>query len=95
MIVRFIFQAVAFGFLYGVAMMVTFPFLVYFGKPQPWQKAIEFMMSFPIDNEKVGAFSFFGVVGVFFLNGLLWGLVLIGIFRVGILINNLFAQQIP
>lgn len=91
MFLRFIFQVATFGFFYTLALMATFPFMIYFGRPKPWQKAIEFMMSFPVDNEKVGAFSLFGVVCVFFLNGLLWGVVIVGIFRACILVKNLFT----
>ena len=83
MLTRFIFQVAAFGFFYMLAMVAAFPFLVYFGKPKPWQKVVEFLMSFPVDSGKVGAFSFSGVVAVFFLNGLLWGLALIGIYKLG------------
>ena len=84
MITRFYVQVAAFGFFYMLAMMAAFPFLVYFGKPKPWQKGVEFLMSFPVDSGKVGIFSFFGVVAVFFLNGLLWGLALIGIYKLSI-----------
>lgn len=89
MILRFIFQVAAFGLFYTLVLMATFPFLIYFGKARPWQKAAEFMMAFPIDSEKVGAFSLFGAISVFFLNGLLWGLVLVGLFRAGIYCKNL------
>ena len=91
MFLRFIFQMATFGFFYTLALMATFPFLIYFGKPKLWRKAAEFMMSFPIDSEKVGAFSFFGAVSVFFLNGLLWGLVIIGVFKMGVLVKNIVA----
>jgi|GEM_PF-2697882 len=89
MFLRFIFQVAAFGFFYTLVLMATFPFMVYFGMPKPWQKVAEFLMSFPVDSEKVGAFSFFGTIAVFFLNGLLWGLVLVSIFRIGIFLKNL------
>ncbi len=91
MFLRFLFQVAAFGLFYTLVLMATFPFLIYFGKPRPWQKAAEFMMSFPIDSEKVGAFSFFGAISIFFLNGLIWGVVIIGVFRVGVLAKNILG----
>ena len=91
MIIRFITQVAAFGFFYMLVMMGTFPFLIYFGKPKPWQKGVQFLMSFPVDNEKIGAFSFFGVISVFFLNGLIWGLLVITLFRLVSLLKNLIS----
>ncbi|GAB2563705.1 hypothetical protein [Spirosoma aerophilum] len=91
MISRFFSQVTAFGLFYMLAMMGIFPFLIYFGKPKPWQKAAQFLMSFPVDNEKIGAYSFFGVTAVFFLNGLLWGLLVIGLFSVFSVLRNLFT----
>lgn len=81
MMVRFTLQVAGFGFVYALLLMAAFPFMVYFGRPKPWQKSFEFLMSFPVDNERVGVFSAVGVVAVFFLNGLLWGLVILGTCR--------------
>ncbi|RZM10595.1 MAG: hypothetical protein EOO88_47980 [Pedobacter sp.] len=81
MIVRSLLQVAGFALVYTLVLGATFPFLIYFGKAKPWQKIAEFFMSFPIDNEKVGVFSLPGVVALFFLNGLLWGACLLGLFR--------------
>ena len=63
---RFVTQVAAFDFFYRLVMMAAFPFLIYFRKPKLWQKGVEVLMSFPVDNDRVGAFSFFWVVAVFF-----------------------------
>lgn len=78
---RFLFQVAGFTLFYGLVMLATLPFLVYFGKPKPWQKAIQFLMSFPFDNEKFGLFSFAGSAAIVLLNGILWGIAVIGIGR--------------
>ena len=82
MLIRFIWQVAGFALLYSLALLATFPFLVYFGKPKPWQKAAEFFLSFPLDSEKLGLFSFVGTALIVLLNGLLWGVVVIGVLRV-------------
>jgi uncharacterized protein YjeT (DUF2065 family) len=78
MLIRFAVQVAGFGLLYALVLLATFPFLVYFGKPKPWQKVAEFLLSFPIDNEKLGLFSFAGTALVVLGNGLLWGIVAVG-----------------
>ena len=78
MLIRFIFQVAGFTLLYGLAMLATFPFLIYFGKPKPWQRAATFLMSFPLDNEKLRFFSFPGAALIILFNGLLWGVAIVG-----------------
>ena len=86
---RFLLQVAGFGLIYALLLMATFQFMIYWGKPKPRQRVIDFLMSFPVDNEKIGAFSLVGVVAVFFLNGLVWGLVLVGAVRIGGMLRNL------
>ena len=81
MVIRFLFQLGGLVLLYSIVMLAALPFLVYFGKPKPWQRAAEFLMSFPFDNEKLGLFSFKGAAVIVLLNGLLWGIVVIGVAR--------------
>ncbi|MBC7571853.1 MAG: hypothetical protein H7319_19300 [Spirosoma sp.] len=83
---RFVIQVAGFVLLYGLAMLATFPFLVYFGKPKPWQRVATFLMSFPLDNEKLGLFSFTGTALVILANGLLWGIGVVGLCRLGKLV---------
>jgi len=78
MLIRFLLQVAGFTLFYSLIMLATLPFLVYFGKPKPWQKAIQFLMSFPFDNEKLGLFSFTGGAAVVLLNGVIWGIVVTG-----------------
>lgn len=89
MIVRFILQAGCFGLFYILVMVASFPFTTIMGTPKPWQKHLEFMLFFPVDNEKIGVFWLPGMIAVVFLNGLLWGLLLVSLFRVGIFLKNL------
>ncbi len=86
---RFIFQVAGFGLVYALIMVVSMPFLVYWGTAKPWQKGIEFLMAFPVDNENVGIFSMPGMIAILFLNGLLWGIALIGLIKLGLLLKNL------
>ena len=81
MLIRFMWQVAGFALLYSLAMLATLPFLVYFGQPKPWQKVAEFLLSFPLDNEKLGLFSFAGAAMIVCLNGLLWGVVFVGVAR--------------
>jgi len=74
-------QVAGFAVLYSLVMLATLPFLVYFGQPKPWQKVVEFLLSFPLDNEKLGLFSFAGAAVIVFLNGLLWGVVFVSVSR--------------
>lgn len=76
---RFLLQVMGFCLLYGLAMLIAFPFLIYFGQPKPWQRVATFLLSFPLDSEKLGLFSFVGVAFVVLLNGFLWGIVVVGI----------------
>ncbi|GAB4021713.1 hypothetical protein EXU85_18765 [Spirosoma sp. KCTC 42546] len=87
--IRFIMQVTGFGLFYILVMVVTFPFMTIMGTPKPWQKKLEFMLFFPIDNEKIGVMWLPGMIAVIFLNGLIWGVVLVGLFRLGIFIKSL------
>lgn len=80
MLSHFLVQVLGFSLLYGLAMLITFPFLIYFGPPKLWQRVATLLLSFPLDNEKLGLFSFVGAACVVLMNGLLWGLVVVGIF---------------
>lgn len=82
---RFFYQVAGFGLVYTLILVATIPFLVYWGKAKPWQMFVQFLMEFPVDNEKIGIFSLPGMVAVIFLNGLLWGLVLVSLLRLGLL----------
>lgn len=83
MLGRFLFQLAGFALLYGLILLIAFPFLIYFGKPKPWQRVATFLLSFPFDNEKLGLFSFVGAALVVLANGLLWGLAVIGLTWLG------------
>ncbi|WP_157587533.1 hypothetical protein [Spirosoma arboris] len=87
--VRFFLQIAGFGLLYTLILVATFPFLIYWGPAKPWQKFVQFLMEFPVDNEKIGVFSLPGMVAVMFLNGLLWGLMVVSLFKAVILLRNL------
>ncbi len=89
MIIRFILQLAGAGLFYLLVMVAAFPFMTIMGTPKPWQKHLEFMMFFPVDNEKIGVLSLPGMIAVIFLNGMLWGVVLIGLFRIGSFLRNL------
>ena len=88
MLTRFALQVAGFAGLYALLLLASLPFLVYFGKPKPWQKVAEFLLSFPLDNEKLGLFSFAGAALVVLINGLLWGIAVVGISWLGKLAIN-------
>lgn len=88
MLTRFALQVACFAGLYALMLLAMLPFLVYFGKPKPWQKVAEFLLSFPLDNEKLGLFSFAGAALIVFANGLLWGIAVVGIVWLGNLVIN-------
>jgi hypothetical protein len=75
---------------YSLILLGTLPFLVYFGKPKPWQKAAQFLMSFPLDNEKCGFFSFNSSVAFLLLNGLIWGICVLGLMRLTMAIAGIY-----
>lgn len=81
MLSRFALQVAGFALLYALILLVTFPFLVSFGKLKPWQRVAEFLLSFPLDNEKLGLFSFAGAAFVVLINGLLWGVAVLSAFH--------------
>ena len=85
---RFLIQVGCFGLVYVLVMAVCFPFMRIMGSPKPWQKWLEFMMFFPVDNEKIGVYSLPGMIAVIFLNGLIWGVVIVGLFRASLLLKN-------
>ena len=89
MLVRFIIQVGCFGLFYVLVMVASFPFMTIMGTPKMGQKHLEFMLFFPVDNEKIGVFWLPGMIAVVFLNGLLWGLLLVGSFRLVIFLKNL------
>lgn len=92
MMVRFIIQLAGFGLTYILAIVAAFPFMTIIGNPKPWQRIIEFLMIFPIDNEKIGVFSLPGMIAIAFLNGLLWGFFLIGVFRIACFLKNILLS---
>ena len=73
-------QVVVFALLYTLALLATLPFLVYFGKAKPWQRVAEFLLSFPLDNERFGFFSFGSTIVFLVINSLLWGVALVGLY---------------
>jgi len=75
-------------------MIATFPFLIHWGAAKPWQKCIEFLMSFPIDNEKIGVFSLPGMIVVMLLNGLLWGTALFGLINISMLLKDVLFKPL-
>lgn len=85
MTVPFMLQAAGLGAVYSMALLATIPFLIYFGEPKPWQKKVQFLMTFPFDNEQFGFFSFGSAIAVIFLNGLLFGIITTGIIRLVLL----------
>ena len=89
MLIRFIIQVSYFGLFYILVMIVTFPFTTIIGAPKPWQKHLEFMLFFPVNNEKIGVFWLPGMIAVVFLNGMLWGLFFVGSYRIGYFLKNL------
>jgi uncharacterized protein YjeT (DUF2065 family) len=79
MLTRFLLQVGGLCLIYALAMLATLPFMVYFGQPKPWQKAAEFLFSFPLDSQRLGLFSLTGGALVVLLNGLLWGTFIVGL----------------
>ena len=78
---HFLIQVAVFDLLYTLALLATLPFLVYFGTPKPWQRVAEFLLSSPLDNERLGFFSFGSAIVFLAINGLLWGLALVGLYK--------------
>lgn len=78
---HFLIQVALFALLYTLALLATLPFLVYFGRAKPWQRVAEFLLSFPLDNERFGFFSFGSAIVFLVINGLLWGVALVGLYR--------------
>lgn len=74
---------------YPLILLGTLPFLVYFGQPKPWQKAAQFLMSFPLDNEKCGFFSFNSAVIFLLLNGFICGICVSGLVKLAMAIAGI------
>lgn len=87
--IRFIIQVACFGLFYILVLVASFPFWTIMGTPKPWQKKLEFMLFFPVDNEKIGVMWLPGMIAVIFLNGVIWGVVLVGLFRIGMYVKSL------
>jgi hypothetical protein len=87
--IRFVLQAGWFGLFYLLLLVGSFPFTTIMGTPKPWQRHLEAMLFFPVDNEKIGVFWLPGMIAVIFLNGLLCGLLVVGLFRLVLFLKNL------
>jgi uncharacterized protein YjeT (DUF2065 family) len=79
MIIHLLISVTAIALFYSLSLVATIPFLVYFGRPKKWQKTVQFLMSFPLDNETFGFFSLASAILFIFLNGLLCAASLTGI----------------
>lgn len=76
---------------YSLILLGTLPFLVYFGQPKPWQNAAQFLMSFPLDNEKCGFFSFNSAVIFLLFNGLIRGICVSGLIKLVMAIAGIYV----